>query len=431
MFALHQRSRRIVCRVAFLVLCAVPTVLVLGWILYLHTPFPVRAAAHGIGTQLGVEVSLDRVSHPRPGATVYHGVVLTERETGQRILATREVRTARSGGTLLVTAARIELQDAHLDLLWQVLADRLRIWQAGSIQLAVGQVAMGPTTATRLRGRLEATGDRAQSLITFCLPDTAEESPIRVHIVRNRQTTPPATQVELRTGNTSLPCSIAWPLLPGLAQLGDDAHFRGVAWGTLQRGGWTGQILGGELTDVDFDRLVSSHYPCRLSGTARIVIQQARLRDGRLSVAAGSLAVGPGLISRSLCQAALEGLHLFAFEPFVTNSQLIPYEQLACKFAVDSHGLKLQGACRGAPGTILPSGTILTTTTGPLLAVTRSVPLSPVALVRTLVPRRDLLVPATPAAEALVRTLPALTLDGSSYHRDPESTATPDAALRR
>jgi hypothetical protein len=115
----------------------------------------------------------------------------------------------------------------------------------------------------------------------------------------------------------------------------------------------------------------------------------------------------------------------------VTNSQLIPYEQLACKFAVDSHGLKLQGACRGAPGTILPPGTILTTTTGPLLAVTRSAPLSPVALVRTLVPRRDLLVPATPAAEALVRTLPALTLDGSSFNRGPESAATPDSALRR
>lgn len=413
MFALHQRSRRYVCRVAFLVFCAMPTLLVLGWIVWLHTPFPVRAAAHGIGTQLGVEVSLDRVSHPRPGATVYHGIVLTDRETGQRILATDEVRTASRGGTLQVTAARIELQDAHLDLLWQILADRLRIWQTGSIQLAVGQVAMGPTTATRLRGRLQATGDEAQSLITFCLPDTAEESPLRVHILRNRQTAPPTTQVELRTGNTSLPCSIAWPLLPGLVELGDDAHFRGVAWGTLQRGGWTGQILGGELTAVDFDRLVSSRYPCRLSGTARIFIEQAHLRDGRLAVAAGSLAVGPGLISRSLCQAALEGLHLFAFDALVTNSQLIPYEQLACKFAVDSHGLKLQGACRGAPGTKLPTGTILTTTTGPLLAVTRSASLSPVALVRTLVPRRDLLVPATPAAEALVRTMPQAAQDGA------------------
>jgi hypothetical protein len=401
MFALHQRSRRHICRIAFLVCCAQPTVLVLGWVLWLHTPAHVRTAALRVSTRLGVDVTLDGVSHPWPGATIYRGMVLTDRETDQRILTSAEVRTARSASGLLVTAARVELDETSLDLLWQTLADRLRTWQNGSARLAVGQVRLGPITATRLRARFAATRDGAQSLVTFCLPGTAEESPAQVHIFRNRQTTPPTTQVELQTGDSPLPCAIAQPLLPGLVQLGDGAHFRGVAWLNLQRGSWTGQILGGELSGVDFERLVSSRYPCRLSGTARIVIEQARLRNGRVDTASGSLAVGPGLISRTLCQAAIEGLQLSAGDLLVTNSQLISYQQLACGFAVDPRGLQLRGGCRESP-----PGTILTTTTGPLLAVTRSEPLPTVALVRTLIPRRDLLVPATPAAEALARVLP-------------------------
>jgi hypothetical protein len=385
---------------AFLVVCAVPTLVVLGWAVWHHTPGHRQACARRIAHRLGVRASLANVSHPRPGATIFRGLELADIETGRTLLAVDELHAVGSRDTRLLSASRVQIAHSHFDPLWKILSARLRAWSCGSVRFAVNRVLLGEQTFAQVRGRLESTSAGAQTLVRFDLADAATTAPVWLRVVRDRQTSPPSTRIEVNTGDTWLACSTLGPVAPSLSQLGDTARFCGWLWAGKRSGGWEGE-LAGTLTGVDLERLVSVGYPHRLSGMAGIVVQRANFRCGRLEVATGSFVAGPGVIGRSLCQAAVDRLQLTTVDPMVGSRDPLPYEQIAFSYAVNADGLWLGGGCHAAP-----EGTILTTSTGPLLAAPRHQPLPVVALVRTLVPRHDLLVPATPEAGSLTQVLP-------------------------
>ena len=53
---------------------------------------------------------------------------------------------------------------------------------------------------------------------------------VKILVVRNRQLTPPATGLELNTGDNELPCSMLSIALPELRQLGPSCRFSGYLW---------------------------------------------------------------------------------------------------------------------------------------------------------------------------------------------------------
>jgi len=79
---------------------------------------------------------------------------------------------------------------------------------------------------------------------------------------------------------------------------------------------------------------------------------------------------------------------------------IIPYDQFAISFAIDSSGLALGGLCEGAKGTIVHRGETA------LLAESGTARRPMVALVRTLVPMSELQVPATRESNWLIDHLP-------------------------
>ena len=62
MFALHDRVRRRICIAGFILLCLVPTALVVGWAVAWRLPSHVRGEARRIGHQMGFDVSLGSVA---------------------------------------------------------------------------------------------------------------------------------------------------------------------------------------------------------------------------------------------------------------------------------------------------------------------------------------------------------------------------------
>lgn len=421
MFRLHDNTRRQICRVAFLLFCVAPTVGVSVWCVRRHLPGVVEAEARTLERELSLKVSLDRIRHLRPGGVLYEGLELADPETGRVLLRCRLVEAdwkritdqrGQQKASLVLIASQPEIEAGGFEQLGQLLGRMLR-HQAGppglDVRLTAGEVTLRSAdqsqTLTELRGSIESFEHGTQAEAGFRLAGVDAPQRVRVRIVRNRQTTPPATGFELDTGGGAVPCSLLAVGLPGLERLGSRSRFRGYVWANETTdgrtpGGWDGELTG-QLFDVDLDDLVTGRFPHKLSGTAQVTVQSARFHRRRLEEAAGTLVAGPGVISRSLIDAAAEHLGLVRGTEPQTPGDLVPYEQLALAFLIDSGGLRLQGrSSASAPGAILVGRR------GRLLSEPVLQPRPVVALLRTLVPANRHQVPATRQTGWLIGHLP-------------------------
>ena len=439
MFRLHDNTRRRICRAVFLLLCVVPTTGVSVWCARRHLPRVVTAEAERLERELGLDVSLAGLRYLRPGRVLYEGLELADPETGRPLLRCRALeadwqqstdREGRPRASLVLIASQPEIEATAADRLAELL-DRmlrrptiLRTVPGGSqtdVRLAAGQLTLraagGSQTLSELQGSIESLAGGTRAEASFRLAGIDTPQPIRIRVVRNRQITPPATGFELDTGGGAVPCGLLAVGLPLLERLGPRSRLRGYIWAN-QTGdgqtsaaqtsaGWEGEFAG-QVYDVDLDDLVSGHFPHKLGGTVQVTVQSARFRRQRLEEAAGTLVAGPGVISRSLIDAAVERLGLQRGGEPQTPGELVPYEQLAVGFLIDARGLQLQGGCSpsGHRSGALVAGAILVDRQGRLLGEPVVQPQPVVALVRTLVPASQHQVPATRQTDWLIGHLP-------------------------
>ena len=464
MFRLHDNTRRRICRAVFLLLCVVPTAGVSAWCARRHLPGVAAAEAKRLERELGLDVSLAGLRYLRPGRVLYEGLELRDPETGRPLLRCRALeadwqrstdREGRPRASLVLIASQPEIEATAADPEMgarQVgaplgeLLDRmlrcptiLRMVPGGSqtdVRLAAGQLTLraagGSQTFSGLQGSIESFAGGTQAEASFRLAGIDTPQPIRIRIVRNRQITPPATGFELDTGGGAVPCGLLAIGLPLLERLGPRSRLRGYIWANQTGDGrraptghrsagvvaeaklwsrwsadWEGEFAG-QVSDVDLDELVTGHFPHKLGGTAQVTIQSARFRRQRLEEATGTLVAGPGVISRSLIDAAVEQLGLVRGVEPQTPGELVPYEQLAAGFLIDARGLQLQGGCSpsGHRSEGLVAGAILADRQGRLLGEPVVQPQPVVALVRTLVPASQHQVPATRQTDWLIGHLP-------------------------
>jgi hypothetical protein len=420
MFLLHDRTRRRICIGGFFLLCIAPTALTLLWAAARHWPGGVEAEARQLSRRLGLEVALDGLRHLRPGLVLYEGLELADPETGQKLLRCRvvEAHWTEAGDCqgqrkpcLVLLASQPQLEAAGVDCLGQLLR-RLLQRQGGAAEVDVRLTADSVTvktaenfqTLTDFQGSIELLPGGVQAQAAFRLAGVEMPNPARVRLLRNRQTVPPASAFELDTGGGPLPCGLLALGLPELKSLGPRSRLRGYIWANENcRGraaGWDGEVTG-QLFDLDLERLVSEQFPHKLSGTAQLTIHSAHFRQGRLEDVNCTLSAGPGVISRSLMDAAVARLSLQRGVPPSRPGELVPYQQLMLALVLDAEGVRLQGrSLAGGQGTILADA-------GGRLLGEPALQRQPVAaLLQTLVPQSEVQVPATRQSDWLMRHLP-------------------------
>jgi hypothetical protein len=374
--------------------------------------------------ELGLRVSLAGVSYPRPGATRYEGVEVADPETGAPLVQTRSLETDHGNDLTALFASQPELDALKLAKLWETVEQRIRSTTdpQPATSLTAGAATLhwpgGSQTLTEVLGQLDAKsggdGERVASL-KFRLAGIDSAEPIRLRysrkLVDSRTTSnversavnhlelPAVSHVELNTGGTAAPCSLLMVPLGIANRLGERARFRGSVWAIETADGWEGELTG-QFTEVDFQTAITEQFPHHLVGTAEITIQKARFRRGRLVEANGTIAAGPGMVSQSLLTSAAEHLHLNGAAATDSGASIIPYDQIAFSFEIDSAGLTLRGQCEGSPGVIVRGGAtaLLSSSVGSSGPV--------VALLRTLVPQSEVQVPATRETDWLMRRLP-------------------------
>jgi hypothetical protein len=352
---------------------------------------------------------------------------------------------------ITLVASQPELSAAAVGKTWQWLEAVLRR-NLGRLEADVRfsaaeltlRAAQGSQTLTGVEGVFDnPSGQQTNLLVRFRLVGHQTPEPARLRIVRNRQVSPPATGIELYTGDGQLPCRLLAAGIDDLGSLGPRSRFRGYVWADETANGWEGELTG-QLVELDLGGLVGDHFPHRMSGTGQATIQSAHFREGRLEELNATLVAGPGLVDRSLVDAAKDCLGLSssrgrsrppsgtfgADDEGPSRSRLpgegsrsrlpggtfgpgeqLAYEQLAVAVTLDAEGLRLRGQCAaGGPGTILSDGR------GPLLVESRRQwhPVS--ALVETLVPSSAWQVPASRQTDWLLHHLPL-----------PDAIVSPDA----
>ena len=415
MFQLHDKTRFRICLAGFAVLCVLPTLLVGGWCLSRHLPGYARAEAEQLGRQLGMTVRLDGLKHVRPGVMLYEGLELGDPETGQTVLRCRLLEIAQESAdgeqgqtrtVLRITAAQPEVEAASLHRVWQCLQRTMEGSYGkldADVRLAAAEVTLragdGSQTMTNVEGAIETLPGGTRAEVHFRLAGVDTPEPIGIRIVRNRQVSPPASGFELYTGGGELPCNVLAMGLEELKPLGPRCCFRGYIWANETADGWEGEVTG-QLVNLDLGRLVTDHFPHKLTGNGQLTIQSARFRHGRLEEGSAIVAAGPGTIDRSLLAAAIDRLSLVAGKEPPPGGDCIAYEELSLCATFDAHGLRLCGRCNAAkPGTILSDGR-------DCLLGEPSQPQPVAALVQTLVPQSAVQVPASRQTDWLLRHLP-------------------------
>jgi len=432
MFQLYDSSRRRICLAGFVLFGLVPMATSVVWCVSRHLPQHLAAEKARLQRQFGLDVTLPGLTHVRPGVVRYERLELADPETGkplfgcQELLAESTTQTDARGRrrpTLVLTAVRPEVRTEGIERLAELLHRALRReagYPAGDVRLVADEVAIGTGqdawTLRELRASLEQLADGAQAQVAFRLPESEAREPVRLRIARNRETNPPRSGVELNTGGSEVPCSVLAVGLPAMRAFGSRSRFRGYLWANQTHDAqaaehWNAEVTG-YLLDLDLERLITERFAHRLSGTGHVEIQQARFRNGRLESASGRLLAGPGVVSRSLLRAAAEHLRLVEGRAVFASTDLIEYDQLALSLLIDADGLTLRGQCgQGRPGTLL------TARGEALLGESPAQPQPVAALLRALVPRGDVQVPATRQTEWLSRHLPLPSARGDGTMR--------------
>ena len=404
-------SRRLLCRVAFVLLCIGPTIYVGMYAVAAHWRRE-RAALYQfwetrIRQETGFQAEVASIELGNRDDILFHELVLSDPETQEVVARVRRVHIAPAGKRgWVVDVAYPEIPAHQVARLWEPLYDRLRAsrgpgdWSgfvsAKNVTLQRGSDA---DTLSQFECQFGSSPSGGFAQMEFLLDGYGMTERARIRVHRHRDKHPPETTVFLQTGPGLLPCSAFAEFVPALRHFGKEAHFQGKSEWRLNSEGWRGERFEGKIAIVDMSALVTNLFSHHLwSGTCDLEIRRAEFEAGRLVSAEGIMTGEGGTLSRSLFTGAITQFGWKSSQDEVLQASRLRYHRLGLDFRIDTSGLVIRGRC-GSPGVILENEQ------GPVLWDNPQ-PAQVVDLVRVLVPETQHHVPATRQTAWLTNLLP-------------------------
>jgi hypothetical protein len=407
MFLLHERTRKALCRLGFVALCAIPALGAGLWARARTSEQHREACAAELGQLLRLSATVEAVTHPRPGSICYDGLALADSETQEPVATVASLTVRDEDALTTIVASGVVLQGERAGLIWDAIAARLRAtgnerdlrFVAADLEVTS---AGGQFSFADIRGGIDQAAARSAAWISFRGAAAAPEGkPAVARVVRQRGEGVTQTGFELLTNASSAPL----PLLSAMVHAEDmllvgSGSFSGHIKAVQDADGWRGEI-DGRIVDLDLGRELGERFGHRLMAIGQIELAPAVFRGGRLEQARGRVTAGAGAIGESLLGSAATALGLERVGRASGQADLIEFDQLAFDFTADASALAIKGRCVDThPAAIVAhqGKPIVLEAAGP------SGP--PVQLIHALVPANALLVPAGRETEALLRVLP-------------------------
>lgn len=384
MFRLSDSTRRLVATGLFVLLCVVPTVVLIAIGLWRCLPGRVAAEERRLSLLIGQPVRIENVRYLSPGAALYRNLEILDPESHEVLLQCDWLRTRLPSGASGTSKAARSLPEFSVgELTVQVgsvetlrsIADRFlqqRIEGLPSaVQLAAGQLVLkhGQREFPPQRFRANLTRQPQESIIRLEFSREGETESGCVLLRRNRRYQPPVDGFLVETGKgNSVPCSLLSTALPAFPELGAAARFEGGILGNhvpkncrlngqvVDPDGWQLAVKG-SLQGIDLGELVSDYIPHEISGVGTLQLRQLEYRAGRICYMDGVLGAQNGRISRTLVASCMAQLGFKGNFLIGGSNALLAYDRLAVQFHLDGAGLVITGVCPSEPpGAVLTGG---------------------------------------------------------------------------
>jgi hypothetical protein len=328
MFSLHERTQRRVCRTAFVAFCALPTIVVFGWVAYFHRPWSERDWQRSIEHTLHVGAQVEELSAPRPLMRKISKLSLTDLETKLPLaqfddLVIHDVETVEVGQ---VTIHARQFAD---------IAKALQIWLAGNDFVAIHWQAEHVTLVGPAQQRFELEDVVVKS----------QSSPVGVRQIVVKSSSGPQLVIE-RSSSGTTPCRLdsnqtklpAWLLantMPGAGRW-SSASFNGNLELQKGRGSLTGSFKG-EIANINCQEWIGSEW---LQARADLRMEEFTWQSARVETMQGLLETREGLISVGLLNSLQRVLFCQVTDKAMLESaESVRFDKLATRFRLNSAGL--------------------------------------------------------------------------------------------
>ena len=400
---MSTNGRIALCRIAFLILCVLPTVAVAVVIARTESK---DIWEKQLKAELGLSVSIQSVRRSRPGVVLLSGVQIRDPEIGL-LAEIDQAEVAYHDQGLVVVASQVKLRKSQLHQIHRLLQDRvLRRWEKTSGVVAIRTNELYLTSAkaepvekfTDAVCKISPTKEGCRIALSFRSPDSETGESVQCLAERKRSaSTPPSTAWMIKTGGAAIRCSVLGETIPAVCYLGHNCRFNGMIWVELTSDGVNGDV-NGRFINVDLDQIVSGQFPHKMEGIAQLDLKRARFQNGRLVDAAGSLECPQGVIGSELLAAASENLRMRSPERSFAEAR--NFRNLNISFNINQRELAIRGQADNR-GSVLHDAM-----QQPLLIEAAFPTVDVLALVRVLVPSSSYQVPLTDQTAPLIGIFP-------------------------
>lgn len=380
---MHESAALLLCRSAFVALGFLPLAFALFWATLEFIPAYRHARAASweaeLTARIGVSVEIESVSLVAPSRYVLSNVVARHPETQLLIAQVPKAMVAQVGKQWFVRCESGEVSTAGATQLWNTTHDWV-LCRPGQLP---GEVAVafdkfvfkngGESTEFGASRIILLPDEKEQRLQVTLAPVVASDDAVQpttikpavVTVSRQVERGSPQTSVRIDSGTASLPCSLAFGVVPSLRRLGDEARFHGSARVLRMHSGWMlhlnpppeGDVQTAPiqqpnatmtaLSNVDFGRLTDGT-EARIRGIGTLAFSEALIADIGIEKASGTVYIGSehNAISAAFLKHACNSLGLNFKANYInslTTGTEQPFSQLILKFRMASGRLQLQG----------------------------------------------------------------------------------------
>jgi hypothetical protein len=418
MFAIHETTRRRVCRTAFVALCVAPTLATAGWIASHHAPGADARIGRQFSELLGARIDVHGWRQPKPSTVRSAGAEVNARDGEAAELLTLSRLESRSGGSRqlhLIEQAAVDCD--RLGALASVAERYLAALLGGSEEIRVERLAV-----VRRAGGQAGVADRELALsdvqatiecgprgelnlrASARLPGGEGQTPLILRASAKSASDRSTTVVALDAQSAALPAWAIASVAPGFSAFGE-AGFTGVVQWSLGERESSG-VARGRLESVELASLLPAGGPHVLDGLAAVEITEMSWRGARIERLSGSLHAENAHMSRSLIEAMVQNFRcpqLVAGAALGDGAGLVALDALAVRFQIDGEGLTFWGDCRDER---LPEGAMAASGGQAVLVQPPYRNWNPGVLIQTLAAPAAAWLPATREALEMARRLP-------------------------
>ena len=286
-----DNHRRLVCRIAFLLSCMLPTILVGYWVLH---PTTSSDWEQRIQADLGLAVKIGRVETPRAGITELHNVQLLD-DHEKTVGRVPKISVSRNNGNEVSISSGLELTSTSLAMLLQRLQARLSkssrqhsTWhlKTGDTIIAIPdqELSSDATIGLSQAEVLINSSDRGSyCLLRFKFSEQSANQCVEFRLVRDDDVQRAGDYLIFKTFENIVPIWMLNGLGTDRFSFGRHAAFQGIVQLERRFGQWSGNVKGSVL-EVDmsqFNTVIGSN----ISGTCRADILNLAIESDRIAQA--------------------------------------------------------------------------------------------------------------------------------------------------